>query len=383
MEGLRDIIERRVNIFGVKEPMVQVQEQAGHYRLIVELAGVKDPKEAIRLIGQTPFLEFKEKRPEEETKKILEKQKEIEEKKEQGPIEISDYQLAFEDPYFKKTDLTGKYLKKAEMVFEPNTNAPAISLQFNEEGAKIFEELTAKNIGKPLAIYIDGVLISAPVVQNKISGGQAQITGKFTIAEAKELARNLNAGALPVPIKLVSQQSVGPTLGKISLEKSLKAGIYGFLLVILFMIFYYRLPGLLASIALFVYLLLFLAVLKIGGVTLTLAGIGGLILSLGMAVDANILIFARLREEFKQGRGFSAALEEGFRRSWPSIRDGNFTTLIATLILFWFGTGFIQGFALTLSIGILLSIFSAMVITRNLLNFFVGTKIEKIKWLWI
>jgi len=255
-------------------------------------------------------------------------------------------------------------------------------LEFNDEGAKIFEELTEKNVGKILAIYIDGIPISTPVVQEKISGGKAQITGQFTIDEAKNLARNLSAGALPAPITLISQQTVGPILGKISLEQSLKAGIFGFLSILLFMILFYRLPGILASLALGIYVALILSLFKIIPVTLTLAGIGGFILSIGMAVDANILIFSRMREELSSGKSFSVALEEGFRRAWPAIRDGNLTTLIVAAILFGFGTSFVKGFALTLSLGILISMFSAIFITRNFLNIFIGTKLEKINWLW-
>lgn len=382
MEGLRDIIERRVNLFGVREPLVQIEEAAGHHRLIVELAGVIDPAEAIRQIGQTPFLEFKEPRPPEETQKILDKQKEIEGKAITEIEKIQDWQLAFEDPYFQSTQLSGRYLKKAELGFDPNTSKPLISLQFNDEGAKIFEELTARNIKKPLAIYIDQTLISAPVVQDKIAGGRAQITGDFTINAAKELVRNLNAGALPVPIKLVSQQSIGPTLGKISLEKSLKAGLIGFLAVILFMIIFYRLPGILASLALLIYIALVLSLFKLIPVTLTLAGIAGFILSVGMAVDANILIFARMKEEFAQGKNFTISLSEGFSRAWPSIRDSNVTTLITSLILFGFGTSFVKGFAFTLIIGVLVSMFSAIVITRYFLKIFEGKQVEKIKWLW-
>ncbi len=380
MQGLRDIIERRVNLFGVSEPVVQTENVAGHHRLIVELAGVKDPAEAIKMIGMTPFLEFKEKISDEEYKKILDKQKELQGKSQEEIKKIPDYQLAYQDP-FKSTPLTGKYLQRAEMVFDQNTNAPQISLQFNDEGAKLFEEITGRNIGKPLAIYIDGVLISAPTVQNKISGGKAQITGKFTINEARELARNLNAGALPVPIKLVSQQSVGPTLGAASLKQSLFAGIIGLLAVVVFMILFYRLPGLLASIALLAYVILSLALFKLGGVTLTLAGIGGFILSIGMAVDANILIFARMREELKDGKGVKAAIEEGFRRAWPSIRDSNINSLIVCAILFSFATSFIKGFALTLGLGIVVSLFSAIFITRILLLAVLNPRIEKIKWL--
>lgn len=382
MDGLRDIIERRINLFGVKEPVVQVQEAAGNKRLIVELAGIKDPNEAIRMIGQTPFLEFKEQKTEEETKQIIDKQKEIQEKSLEEAQKIENWQLALEDPYFKSTQLTGKYLKRAELSFDQNTGKSLILLQFNDEGSKIFEELTSRNVGKILAIYIDNIPLSTPVVQEAISGGRAQITGNFTVNEAKELVRNLNAGALPVPIKLISQQSVGPTLGLISLQKSLKAGIFGFLAIILFMIIFYRFSGFLASIALGIYIALILTLFKLIPVTLTLAGIGGFILSLGMAVDANILIFSRMREELKEEKSLAISLEEGFRRSWPSIRDGNLTTLIVAFILFWFGTSFIKGFAFTLSIGILVSMFSAIFITRTFLRIFVGTRLEKIKWFW-
>lgn len=382
MEGLRDIIERRVNLFGVAEPIVQTQESSGHNRLVVELAGIKDPAEAIKMIGQTPFLEFKEQRTEEETRAIVDKQIEIEGMTPEERQEIDNWELAFEDPNFKPTALNGKYLKKAEVGFEQNSQKPMILMQFNDEGSDIFEEITSRSIGKVVAIYIDGILLSAPVVQSAISGGKAQITGEFTVQEAKELARNLNAGALPVPIELISQQSVGPTLGEVSLKRSLNAGLLGFLAIIIFLILFYRLPGILASLSLIIYITLVLALMKLVGVTLTLAGIGGLILSIGMAVDANILIFSRIREELKDGSNFTIALEEGFRRSWPSIRDGNMTTLIVAFILFWFGTSFIKGFAFTLSIGILISMFSAIFITRTFLRAFAGTKLDSIKWLW-
>ncbi len=370
MQGLRDVIERRVNLFGVQEPIVQTQEARGHYRLIVELAGIIDPAEAIKMIGQTPFLEFKE--PKENYQEILiNNQKAIE----SGEGEI-------EDPY-QATALTGKYLEKAELGFDQTaTYKSLVLLQFNDEGSKIFEDLTSKNIGKPLAIYIDGLPISAPIVQETISGGRAQITGRFTIEEAKALARNLNAGALPVPIKLISQQSVGPTLGKISLEKSLKAGILGFLLIILFMIFFYRLPGILSALALGIYAVVVLSLFKLIPVTLTLAGIGGAILSIGMAIDANILIFSRMREELRGGKSFAQSVEDGFNRAWSSIRDGNLTTLIVAVILFGFGTSFIKGFALTLSLGILISMLSAIFITKNFLKCFIKTRLENWKWLW-
>jgi len=383
MQGLRDVIERRVNLFGVQEPVVQTQETQGRYRLIVELAGIVDPAEAIRQIGQTPFLEFKEQRPEEETQKILDKQKEIEDKNFEELQQIEEWYLGLEDPYFQSTSLTGKYLKGAEVSFDQTaTYKSLVLLQFNDEGSKIFEDLTSRNIGKPLAIYIDGLPISAPVVQEVISGGRAQITGDFTIEEAKALARNLNAGALPVPIELISQQSVGPTLGKISLEKSLKAGMLGFLAIILFMTLFYRLPGILSALALGIYAALVLSLFKLIPVTLTLAGIGGFILSIGMAIDANVLIFSRMREELRGQKSFAQSVEDGFNRAWPSIRDGNLTTLLVAMILFGFGTSFIKGFALTLSLGILISMFSAIFITKNFLRCFIRTKLEKINWLW-
>ncbi len=371
LQGLRDVIERRVNLFGVQEPVVQTEETVGHHRLIVELAGVMDPAEAIAMIGQTPFLEFKEYKP--DYQEIIARNN--------AAVEAQGETAELEDP-FQTTPLTGQYLKKAEPDFDQTTYKPLVSIQFNDEGAKIFEELTARNIGRPLAIYIDGIPISVPTVQEKISQGKAQITGTFTVEEAKTLARNLNAGALPVPITLISQQNVGPSLGKISLEKSLKAGILGLLAVAIFITIVYRLPGFLAALALVIYAILNLALFKLIPVTLTLAGIGGFILSIGMAVDGNILIFSRMKEELRGGKPFAVALEEGFKRAWPAIWDGNFTLLIVALILFGLGTSFVKGFALTLIIGTLLSMFSAITITKNFLRVFVGTKLEKVKILW-
>ena len=380
LSGLRDVIERRVNFFGVREPQVLVEEKS--QRLIVELAGVKNVEEAVKMIGQTPLLEFKEQKPKEETDKILAKQKELEGKTLEEAKMVSDWQLALEDAYFKPTALTGKYLSKAELAFDPTTNKPQVAIEFDAEGAKIFESLTSQNVGQMLAIYIDNQLISSPVVQEKISGGRAQISGNFTLEEARELARNLSAGALPVPIKLISQQTIGPTLGQASLEKSLKAGAFGFLAVIVFIIFYYRLPGLLACLALLIYVALNLSLFKLLPITLTLAGVAGFILSIGMAVDANILIFARTREELKKGQPLNLAVADGFRRAWPSIRDSNANSIIVCLILFNFGVGFIKGFALTLLIGIVLSMFSAIFITRNFLRLIENTVLAKTKPLW-
>ncbi|MFZ6015216.1 MAG: protein translocase subunit SecD [Patescibacteria group bacterium] len=285
---------------------------------------------------------------------------------------------------WKRTELTGKQLEKAQLEFNPQTGMPEVSLQFNDEGADLFAEITKRNIQKQVAIFLDGEPISAPVVQTEILGGKAVINGQFTIPEAKLLAQRLQAGALPVPIELIAQQSVGPTLGRVSVNASLIAGLWGFLLVALFMLAFYRLPGLIAVIALATYAVLIFAAFKSIPVTLTLSGIAGLILSVGMAVDANVLIFERLKEELKLKKPYSQAMEEAFRRAWPSIRDGNITTLIACLVLYWFSSSIIKGFALTLAIGVLFSMFTAIVVTRNLMRFlFTSSLTEKIPWLFL
>lgn len=372
MEGLRDVIERRVNLFGVKEPLVQTEGGAETRRLIVELAGIVDPNQAVQLIGQTPFLEFRE--PKENYQEIGENNQKV--------FETGEGE--FEDP-FQTTTLTGRFLQKAQVDFDTITRFPLINLQFDDEGAKIFEDITSRNVGRPVAIYLDGLPLQAPIVQNVITGGAAQITRAdppYTIEQAQKLVRELNAGALPVPITLISQQSVGATLGQVSLEQSLKAALLGFLFVVAFMAMFYRIPGFLAVAALLIYVVLVLALFKLIPITLTLAGIAGFILSIGMAVDANILIFSRMKEELREKKSFAVSIEEGFRRAWPSIRDGNITTLFVAVILFWFGSSFVQGFALVLSLGILLSMFSAIFVTKNFLQLFVGTPLERIRWFW-
>ncbi len=270
---------------------------------------------------------------------------------------------------FKRTELTGKQLERAQLEFNPQTGAAEVGLQFNSEGADLFAEITKNNIGKPVAIYLDGEPISIPTVNSEILGGRAVITGNFTVSEAKLLAQRLQAGALPVPIELIAQQSVGPSLGRSSVDASLTAGLFGFLLVALFMLVMYRIPGLIAIAALSVYAVTLFAVFKTIPVTLTLSGIAGLVLSVGMAVDANVLIFERLKEELKLKKPFSQAIEEAFRRAWPSIRDGNLTTLISCVVLYWFTSSVIKGFALTLGIGIVISMFTAIIVTRNFLHF--------------
>lgn len=341
MEGLKDVIERRADIHGVKEPRVEIARQAGEWRLLVDIAGIKDANEAIRMIGDTPFLEFRRECTEEER---------------QG--------IAADELCFVPTPLTGKYLERAELVFNEITREPMVLLAFDADGTNIFADLTRENLGRPLAIYLDGAPISIPVVQEVIPTGEAQITGQFTFHEARTLVRRLNEGALPVPIDLVSQRTIGATLGREALATGVRAGIIGLLAVAVFMMFFYRGAGACAALALCVYVLFALAIFKAIPVTLTLAGIAGFILSIGMAVDANILIFERTKEELRKGRQMQEALRNGFSRAWTSIRDANVTTIISAVILYTFATSIIRGFALTLLIGVLISMFSAVTVTR-------------------
>ena len=352
MEGIRDVIERRVNLFGVKEPGVQV---SGANRLSIELAGVKDVKEAIKLIGETPFLEFKE---------------------------VKGFLKEGQTPEFVSSGLSGKHLKTAQLAFDPNTGIPQVNLEFNDDGSQLFLEITRRNIGKPLAIYLDGQPISIPFVKDEIPGGKAVISGQFTIGQAKELALRLKSGALPVPIRLISQQSIGASLGKESLDKSLKAGLIGLILVSLYLIIFYRLPGLISVFSLLIYSILVLSIYKLVPVTLTLAGVAGFILSLGMAVDANILIFSRIREEMKKGKGLMSSFESGFEKAWSAIRDSQFTTLLSTIILYIFSTSLVKGFALTLGIGTVISIFTAVTVTKHLMSLFLRESMNKYKGLF-
>ncbi|MBU1180052.1 protein translocase subunit SecD [Patescibacteria group bacterium] len=478
VDGVRDVIERRVNALGVSEPLIQTNYSGDKWRVIVELAGIKDVGEAIKQIGETPTLQFKEQSdnptraltPEEQQEidsanqnakntadEVLAKaltgenfeelafkysedpgsqekkgdldwfregvmikefedaaktlkndeigttllktqfgyhiikktgEREIEEEGEK----IKEYRVSHillrtmsemdfmtTDDFWIDTELSGKYLERASVQFDPTTNMPEIGLQFNAEGKKLFKEITERSVGKLVGIFLDGNPITTPRVNETIYDGNARITGDFNLQEAKTLAQRLNAGALPVPIKLVSQQTVGATLGKISVDKSLFAGLIGFALVCLFMILYYRLAGLMSVIALLIYGVLILAIFKFVPITLTLAGIAGFILSIGMAVDANVLIFERLKEELEEGKDLEFSIQEAFRRAWPSIRDGNISTLITAGILFWFSTSLIKGFALTLSLGILVSMFTAMVISRVFMRT-IGTVVKTNWW---
>ncbi len=343
VNGLRDVIEKRVNLFGVAEPRITTSKAGDAYRLNVELAGIKDIKEAINQIGETPFLQFAE----------------VE--------EVIDGEDSTQQ--FLATELNGRYVKSAQLSFS-DIGLPEVAIEFNDEGAKIFEELTKKNIGKPLAIFLDGNLISAPRVNEAISGGRAQITGINDTKEAKLLVERFNAGALPAPITLINQQTVSASLGQDSLQKTIKAGLWGTLAVMMFMVLYYHGLGFFASLALFIYVALTLAIFKTFSVTMTLAGIAGFVLSIGMAIDANVLIFERTKEELKRGLQKNNAIEEGFRRAWTSIRDSNLTTILTTVILYNLTSGFVKGFALTLLIGVLVSIFTAITVTRNMLRIF-------------
>ena len=357
MASLRDTIERRVNLFGVSEPIVQTERGgtlagAPEERLIVELPGITDTQQAIALIGQTPVLEFR----------LL--KKDVEPPGTGAPMQnINDF--------FEAPGVTGKHLTSSKIEFNQGVggiaNEPVVALNFNSEGGKIFADLTRDNVGRYFGIFLDGVPISIPVIREAIPGGTAIISGNFTAEGARELARNLNYGALPVPIELISTQTVSGTLGGEAVEKGIAAGIWGIGAVAFFMLLWYRLPGLISVAALALYVIAVLALFKVIPVTLSAAGIAAFILSIGMAVDANILIFERTREELHSGKSVKDAIAEGFHRAWPSIRDSNISSMITAVILFWFGTSLIQGFALVFGLGVLVSMLTAITVSRTFL----------------
>ena len=362
LNSLRAVVEKRVNLFGVAEPLVQLERSsavAGEQedRLLIELPGVTDVQAAVDAIGKTPTLEFK----------LVGETTEVE-----GTTTTS----------FIATGLTGRYLKSAELQFgqggSTRMNEPIVVVNFNDEGAKLFGEITSKNVGKQLAIFLDGAPISTPVIREEITGGTATISGNFSPTEARELVRNLNFGALPVPITLVSSNTVGATLGEGAYQAGLIASMVGFALVALFMVIWYRLPGLVATAALVIYLLITVALIKFIPITLTASGIAALILSIGMAVDANVLIFERMKEELRAGKGPREAVRIGFGRAWPAIRDGHFTMLISSAILFWMGTSLVQGFALVFGLGVIASLLTAVAITRVFLLAIVPEKSSKL-----
>lgn len=334
------VIERRVNELGLTEPVIQRQ---GKDRIIVELPGVKDPEKAIAMLGRTAMLQFKD-----ESGKVV---------------------------------LTGSDLKDAKAQVSQGNQA-VVGLEFNDEGGKKFADLTARNVGKKIAIELDGQVLTAPVVQEAITGGHAQISGSRNVEEAEHLAILLRSGSLPVKIEVMENRTVGPTLGQDSKDKSVKAFSIGIIGVFVFMLLFYRLAGVVADIALLLYVMLLLLVMRYLGATLTLPGIAGIILSVGMAVDANVLIFERFKEEVKRGKTLRSAMDSGFGRAIVTILDSNLTTIMAAAVLFYLGTGPIKGFAVTLALGTLLSMFTAVTVTKFLLRFLIYSNITKSPFLF-
>jgi preprotein translocase subunit SecD len=350
LDVLKEVIERRINLFGVSEPIIQI-EGAGTFsndnKLIVDLPGVTNINEAIALIGQTPLLEFR----------LIDTSVEV-----ASTTKTTVYELS------KPTELTGRFLSNAQLLFDNQAGAqPIVSLKFNDQGAELFAKITRENTGKVLGIFLDQEPISLPVIQEEITGGEATITGGFTPPEARALVKNLNYGALPVPIQLIGTQTIGPSLGSTALFAGIKAGLWGIVLVALFLILWYRVPGIVATLALVMYVILSLVAFKLIPVTLTAAGIAGFILSIGMAVDANILIFERMKEELRRGKNLHDAMHEGFHRAWLSIRDSNISSMITAIVLFWLGTSAVKGFALTFGLGVLISMFTAITVSRTYL----------------
>lgn len=363
MTALRNTIERRINIFGVSEPIVQVEkggvfsESQDENRLIVELPGVTDVTEAIDQIGQTPTLEFR-----------LEKGTTTPVNQFNLNATSTEEVIAQIRDQYEPTGLTGSQLERSQLVFDQVSGQPNISLNFNNEGQELLSEITANNRGKVMAIFLDGVLISDPVIQSEIPNGQAVITGSFTPEEARDLVRNLNLGALPIPVELIETQTIGPSLGAETLEKGVEALLIGLGIIFAFLIALYRVRGIVASFALIIYVLIMLLLFKLIPVTLTSSGLAGFILSIGMAVDANILIFERIKEELKSGSGKYDAIKEGTAKAWTSIRDGNITSIISAIVLYWLsGTSVVQGFALVFGIGVLVSMFTAVVVSKTFL----------------
>jgi protein-export membrane protein SecD len=347
LSALQGVVERRVNLFGVAEPLVQTEEASAlsgttEDRLIVDLPGVTDIKAAVAALGETPTLEFK--------------------------LATLTTVGTSTSVAYTPTGLTGRYLASATLGFGSGATAgitsPQVILNFNSDGGKLFEKITAENVGKTLAIFLDGQPISTPTIKEAIPGGQATITGQFTATQARDLVRNLNFGALPVPITLESSSAVGPTLGAAAISAGVWAGAIGFIIVALFMILWYRLSGVIATLALAEYLAFMLAIIKVIPVTLTASGIAGLIISVGMAVDANVLIFERTKEELREGKGPREAVRIGFGRAWSAIRDGHLTMIMSGIILFWLGTSIVQGFALVFVLGVLASFISAVTLSR-------------------
>lgn len=362
-----ETIRNRIDQFGVSEPDIRPQE---HYRILVQLPGIKDPKRAIELIGKTALLEFK----------LVDEEGNLDQAL-KGSVPPGDeilYELSDKRtggrgkiPFLlkKRTLITGEYITDARVQIDSQYGEPYVSLAFDAQGARLFERITGENIGKRLAIVLDNNVYSAPVIRDKISGGKAQITGSFTMEDAKDLAIVLRAGALPAPVKILEERTVGPSLGKDSINKGLKSMVIGGLVVIAFMAVYYAVSGLIADLALILNVLFIMAGLAFFGATLTLPGIAGIILTIGMSVDANVLIFERIREETRLGKPPRAAIETGYAKALVTILDANVTTFIAALVLFQFGTGPVKGFAVTLSIGIVASFVTGVFVTRVIFDY--------------
>lgn len=381
MNVLKEVIERRINIFGVSEPIIQVESSSfvseePSERLVVELPGVTDVSQAIAEIGRTPLLEFKlldtdllNQNNEERALASLgttsaETAGEILVNNEPAPEQ--------DDDPFIDTGLTGRYLETASLEFAGSgsgqlSNEPLVSVRFSSEGAQLFADITSANVGEQLGIFLDGELLSAPVINEPIVGGTAVISGGFSPDEARALAQNLSFGALPLPISLASTQTIGASLGAEILERGIQAGLVGLSLILVFMLLWYRLPGLAAGISLVAYVVIMLALFQFIPVTLTAAGLAGFIISLGMAVDANVLVFERMKEELAEDKSSREAAQVGFSRAWSAIRDGNVTSILSAIILFWFGTSLVKGFALVFGIGVIVSMISALFITRTIL----------------
>ena len=396
LEAVRRIVENRVNGLGVSEALVQT---VGEDQILVQLPGVNDPQQAERVLGGTAKLDFREQLPGTEAQLAIERQLQQELVAKQAELKITPNEEAFKTnqaalkrsneaiaKLYKSSGLGGENLKDAQA--QPTGNEWNVALRFDTKGGELFGELT-KNLagtGRTLGVFLDEKVISSPVVgvefaQTGITGGNAVIQGRFTTQEANDLAVQLRGGALPVPVEIIENRTIGASLGRDSIQSSINAGIGGLVLVLIFMVVYYRLPGVIANIALLIYALLTWASFVLLGVTLTLPGIAGFILSIGMAVDANVLIFERTREELRAGKTLYRSVESGFYRAFSSILDGNVTTVIACIALFWLGAGLVKGFAVTLGLGVVVSMFTAVTCSRTLLLVVLGfPALRKPQW---
>ncbi|MBW7955677.1 protein translocase subunit SecD [Patescibacteria group bacterium] len=363
LQSAKDVIQRRVDMFGVSEPVIQTSKVGDQDRIIVELAGVSDSAQALQLIGTTALLDFRL-------------------QSSSPSAEATQSAVAFLTQ-FEETGLTGKELKRSTVQYDPTTGEPVVAMEFNQEGTEKFAEITKNHRGEILAIFLDGFPVSLPMIGDPIIDGKAVISGTFTLDQAKQLNIQLNAGALPVPIDVIEQRTIGASLGQDAVQKSVQAGLIGLGCVIVFMVLYYGWKGVLSSISLVIYALFTIAIYKLIGVTLTLPGIAGLLLTIGMAVDSNILIFERMKEELRVGQSFDRAMELGFGRAWDSIKDANVATIFTALVLinpldfpFLNTSGLVRGFGVTLFIGVVISLFTGLVVTRTLMRLFLKEEVR-------